>query len=256
MTTQPWEDFRAVRNRTLPAPHGWLSLTSLQWLPETPGKLDGLPGLFSTADGVATLTAEPSDGLVLVKGGVAVDGTVTAELTEDKSVNWLRSGSVLLELAMRGGSYAIRTRDSQAPALKGFTEVPTFDYDPGFALTADFHRFETVQEREISTANPRVPGSAAFIGEVNFVLAGQQHTLLAQANGAGLLLNFHDASNGVETAGWRYLSTEAPEAGGKVRLDFNYALNWPSGFSAFGTCPRPVPGNTLPVPVAAGEKQP
>ncbi len=261
MTAQSWEDFRAERNRSLPAPHGWLSLTSLQWLPGEPGPLVGLPGRWSAADGVARVSAAAADGLLLVRGGSAnqnqaVDGTIEARLAEDESLNWLRSGTVLLELAMRGGAYAIRTRDAQAPALQGFNGVPVFDYGSEFALTGQFHRFPEAQERDIATANPRVPGRASFIGEVVFELDGQPQTLLAQKNGSGLLLNFRDASNGSETAGWRFLSTEAPDADGKVLLDFNFSLNWPSGFSAFGTCPQPVPENTLPARIAAGEKLP
>ena len=109
MTAQSWEDFRAERNRSLPTPHGWLSLTSLQWLPGEPGPLDGLPGRWSAADGVARVSAAAADGLLLVRGGSAnqnqaVDGTIEARLAEDESLNWLRSGTVLLELAMRGGA--------------------------------------------------------------------------------------------------------------------------------------------------------
>lgn len=255
MTNLSWDAFRAKRNRVLPAPHGWLSLTSLQWLPSEPRELDGLPGLWSTADGVARVSAEGPDGLRLSHDGGPVNGTVEAQLAENESLNWFNHGTVLVELAMRGGAYAIRTRDSQAPTLQGFSRVPVFDYTPEFALIGEFRSFSTAQERDIATANPQVPGTASFIGELSFKLAGEQYTLLAQKNDDGLLLNFRDASNGFETADWRFLVTEAPDASGKVRLDFNYALNWPSGFSAYGTCPQPVPENTLPVRIAAGEKR-
>lgn len=254
MTAQSWEDFRAERNRSLPAPHGWLSLTSLQWLASNPGPLEGLPGLWSAAGDGAQVSAEPTDGLLLVDGDGIVDGTVRAELAENESLNWLRSGTVVIELALRGGHYAVRTRDSQAATLQSFSAVPVFDYDPEFAVVADFRPFAAPQERDIATANPRVPGTASMIGEVSFELSGEQHTLLAQGNNEGLLLNFHDASNGSETAPWRFVSTEAPDASGKVQLDFNYSLNWPSGFSAFGTCPRPVPENNIALRIAAGEK--
>jgi uncharacterized protein (DUF1684 family) len=40
-----------------------------------------------------------------------------------------------------------------------------------------------------------------------------------------------------------------------VVIDFNKAVNPPCAFSEFATCPLPVPGNTLPVAVRAGEKR-
>lgn len=254
MSLQQWEEFRAGRNRSLPAPHGWLSLTSLQWLPERPGSLNSLPGLWSAADGVAQLRAAAADGLLLVHGGTAVDGVVSAKLAENESLNWVRCGNVLVELALRGGAYAVRTRDSGAPTLTSFSAVPVYDYNPEYAVQAEFVPLETPQNQEISTANAQVPALAVIVGTVNFELAGQRHTLLAEQNGDGLLLNFHDASNGSETADWRFLSTGVPAADGTLQLDFNYALNWPSGFSAFGTCPQPVAENNLVIKVPAGEK--
>ncbi|NYE95840.1 hypothetical protein FHU41_002090 [Psychromicrobium silvestre] len=259
MSNQSWQSFREERNRTLPSPHGWLSLSSLQWLPEASGPLELVPGYWSADDGGAQLSAGPQDGLELVHGGQAVNGTINAELEENESLNWVRYGSILIELAKRGGRYAIRTRDSQAPRLTGFSAVPTFDYDPSFAVVGTFKPYPAPQTREISTANPRVPGHTDIVGEISFQLGGQGHTLLAERSGGGLLLNFYDSSNGQETAGWRFLSVAAPAENssaekGSVQLDFNYALNWPSGFSAYGTCPQPVPENRLDVPVKAGEK--
>lgn len=254
MANSSWQQFRDNRNHSLPSPHGWLSLTSLQWLPSEPATLDDVPGLWSVSDDVAKVSASSQDGLLLEASEEVLDGELTAKLAENESVNWLRFGSVLIELAKRGGSYAIRTRDSAAPTLTSFKEVPTFDYATEFVVDGQFVRYPEPQLREISTANPRVPGQAEFVGEISFELAGQPHTLLAQQNGDDLLVNFHDASNGEQTAGWRFLTVKTPDDSGTVRLDFNYALNWPSGFSAFGTCPRPLSENTVSVPVLAGEK--
>ncbi|AJT42154.1 DUF1684 domain-containing protein [Psychromicrobium lacuslunae] len=254
MANSSWQQFRDHRNQSLPSPHGWLSLTSLQWLPNEPGKLDGVPGLWSVSGELAKVSATAQDGLQVLSSEAPLDGELRAELAENESVNWLRFGTVLIELAKRGGSYAIRTRDSAAPTLNGFKGVPTFDYADEFIADGQFVRYPTPQLREIATANPRVPGQAEIVGEISFELAGQSHTLLAQQNGDDLLVNFHDTSNGEQTAGWRFLTVKAPDDAGAVQLDFNYALNWPSGFSAFGTCPRPLAENTLDVPVLAGEK--
>ncbi len=39
-------------------------------------------------------------------------------------------------------------------------------------------------------------------------------------------------------------------------MDFNRAVNYPSAFTAFGTCPMPAGSNILGTPVEAGEKTP
>lgn len=40
---QRWERFRSGRNSALASDHGWLTLTSLQWLP-APDSLERTPG--------------------------------------------------------------------------------------------------------------------------------------------------------------------------------------------------------------------
>ena len=37
-------------------------------------------------------------------------------------------------------------------------------------------------------------------------------------------------------------------------LDFNQATNPPCAFTAFATCPLPLPGNVVPVRIEAGER--
>jgi len=88
-----WLRFRDNRNTALATSHGWLTLTSLQWLPDTPTALDGVPGLWWTDGITAWLRATEEDGLRAMadggagaadtdggrQGGVVV-GTVSARL--------------------------------------------------------------------------------------------------------------------------------------------------------------------------------
>ena len=86
MTTVPaakverWQRFRDNRNQALAARHGWLTLTSFQWLEDSPAAVELAPGLWSTDGTTASLTAVPGDGLSLVETGEAVSGTITAAL--------------------------------------------------------------------------------------------------------------------------------------------------------------------------------
>lgn len=128
-----WQQWHSARERALATPHGWLSLTSFHWLPHLPSALSPLPGSFSVDDGHAILTAGVDDGYALLgdEDGlrVPVDGRIRAQVAEAKSLEWLSLGQVIVELALRGGRYCIRTRDPQARTRLAFTGVRAFDVD-------------------------------------------------------------------------------------------------------------------------------
>ena len=255
--TQRWERFRSGRDTSLADAHGWLTLTSFHWLPTTASVLPGIPGLWSSDGTAASLTAAAEDHLTLVESGEPVNGTVTALLVDEESLLWVSYGSVVVELGMRANRYMIRTRDALSPTFTHFAGVPVFDYNPNLVVTGAFTRFAAPRAEAIATANPEVPGSAEFVGEVSFELAGTQYRLDAEAGALGsLVITFHDASNNISTAPWRKIELSRPRPDGSVVLDFNRAINYPSAFSDFGTCPQPVANNTLAVAIEAGERDP
>ncbi|NKX54797.1 DUF1684 domain-containing protein [Arthrobacter mobilis] len=257
-----WQRFRANRDNALAAEHGWLTLTSLQWLPAEPCALELVPGLWSadgttSAGGSATLSAAAEDGLVFVDSGEPAAGTFSVALADEESLNWVRYGSTVVELAVRGDRYAIRTRDNASPVLTGFDGVPVFAYNSDLALTGRFEAYDQPRQVAIGTSNPLVGGTAAAVGTVTFELDGRSHSLVAEPEKLGSLrLTFHDRTNGSSTAGWRQVVTNRPAADGTVTIDFNRAINFPSAFTDFGTCPRPVEGNIIDAAVEAGEKRP
>ena len=255
--TQRWERFRTGRNTSLADPHGWLTLTSFQWIPAIPSPLQGIPGLWSFEGTTASLTAAPADHLTLVESGAPVVGTITADLSDEESLLWVASGSVVVELGMRANRYMIRTRDSQAPMLAAFTAVPVFEYNPALAVTGHFSPYDGPRTETIKTANPEVAGLATLVGEVSFDVDGTSYRLAAEAGALGsLLLTFSDATNGNSTSQWRKVELTRPRPDGTVVVDFNRSINYPSAFSDFGTCPTPPVGNILPVSIEAGERDP
>lgn len=254
-----WHDWHTVREQVLAVPHGWLSVTSFHWLPDEPTQLDGLPGRFSVADGHAVLKATADDGYRVraEDEDIPVDGTVRAEVAEAKSLEWLVLGDVVVELALRGGRCAIRTRDPQAPALRQFQGVPAFELDQNWILDGRFEPFPQPRTIQVQTARDDLVQSVTGVGTVTLDIAGTTVTLVATAGAAGTLnIAFHDGTNGAGTAPWRSVGTTAPDADGRVRVDFNRAVNFPFAFSDYGTCPAPPEGNSLPVPVTAGEQAP
>lgn len=274
-----WLRFRDNRNAALATSHGWLTLTSLQWLPDAPSALDGVPGLWWTDGTTAWLRATEGDGLRAAtsdddggagtadtdggrQGGVVV-GTMSVRLNDEESLEWVTFGGpdgtqVLVELAVRGGRYAIRTRDDASPVFTGFQGVPVFDYRPELVVTARFEPYPEPRDVPIATANPHVKGVHRSVGEVVFTLPSSdtEHRLQAEEEKLGALtITFHDASNGDTTDEWRKVSTARPRPDGTVVIDFNRAINYPSAFTDFGTCPSPVPGNVILSAVEAGERK-
>ena len=259
-----WERFREGRNSALATGHGWLTLTSFQWLAEEPSEVELAPGLWSTDGTTAFLTASAADGLTLVASGDKVDGTISAVLEDEESLMWVQYGGadgkqVVVELAMRADKYAIRTRDDASPVLTEFTGVPTYDYNPDWVVTGRFEPYEEPQDVPIGTANPLVDGVHRSVGEVVFHVPGIGHgiRLHAEAEKLGALnVTFHDETNGDTTDEWRKVFIPRPRPDGSVVIDFNRAINYPSAFTPYGTCPMPVRGNSIDVRVEAGEKVP
>lgn len=259
-----WQRFRANRNKALAAPHGWLTLTSFQWLEDSPAAVDLVPGLWSTDGTTASLTATASDGLTLVESGETVDGTISAVLADEESLMWVQFGGpdgtrVVVELAMRAGRYAVRTRDAESPVFTGFDGVPTYPYNPDWEVVGRFEPYPAPMDVPIGTANPLVDGVHRSVGEVVFSLPGSRHGVRLQAEEeklGALTVTFHDETNGDTTDDWRKLSLPRPRPDGSVVLDFNRTINYPSAFTPYGTCPMPVKNNSLDVRVEAGEKQP
>lgn len=263
-----WQRFRNSRNTALASEYGWLTLTSFQWLEDRPAEVEHVPGLWSTDGTTAFLTAAAAEGLTLVETGEPVDGTISAALANEESLLWVQYGGadgrrVVVELARRADKYAVRTRDSESPVFTGFDGVPTFDYRPDLVVEATFHPYPEPVDVPIGTANPLVDGVHRSVGELVFRLPGKDHEFHLQAEEeklGALTVTFHDETNGESTDEWRKVSTARPrvdpQGNRTVVLDFNRAINYPSAFTPYGTCPMPVKNNSLDYRIEAGEKEP
>lgn len=249
-----WAWWHAEREERLRQPHGWLSLTGLHWLSAEPCEFPGVPGRWRTRDGRAEVTAAAADGLVV--HGRVLNGTDGVRVPDDKAVTFAEFGDVAIEVIMRSGRYGIRLRDPHSPLRKGFTGVPTFPLDANWVIDAHLDRYPQPRDVSVDTAQPGLTGVESAVGELRFTAGGAEHSLVAFAADDGVSVLFSDATSGTSTAPWRALWAEAAPEQDTVRLDFNRAVNLPSAFSEFGTCPKPPAGNELSVAVEAGEKTP
>lgn len=254
-----WSRWHAARELDLREAHGWLSMTGFHWLQAAPTAVEGLPGRWSYRSGDAVLEAAAADGLTLVTESdspTPVDGTITASVAEAGSLRWISRGDVIVELVLRGGRYAIRLRDPAAPELAAIDGVPAFPVEPDWIRPGQFTAAEP-RRVTVDTARDDLRQQVTVVGTVEVEIGGDTYPLVATAGQQGRLnLSFTDPTNGLSSARWRVVSTSIPTETGSLVVDFNRTVNLPFSFTEFGTCPAPVVGNHIPVPVTAGEQAP
>lgn len=236
--TRPSDDvaahdaWRADRRTSVTGPTGNLALVETRWLPaETPDSIDAAAAVIAAG--------QPS--------GV----TVTALRRSH-----LESGA---------DEVGIRRWDADAPAIRAFDDIPTFEYDPSWVLTA---RFTPVSgSRTVPFEHIRDNGGSRALvvpGDITFTHDGTDYAMSAFDDGGTLLLVFGDATNGRddETGTYgagRFLFVQRTDGGdfgtaGDVVLDFNRAFVPPCGFSVQYNCPMPPAQNRFADAVLAGER--
>ncbi len=157
-----------------------------------------------------------------------------------------------------------------------FRALAYFPYDPAFCVTATLAP-ETAEDEVLAPSSGPHAMPLRRAGRVSFSLAGVAITLAVywiDVYGGGLFLPFRDATSGGETYGaGRYLhdtvkgsdllrpddsasavSTASGYAGGRIKLDFNYAYNPSCAYDARWVCPLTPPENRLTVAIRAGER--
>lgn len=258
-----WQEWHAQRERDLARPHDWLSISAFHWVTATsarPEALADVPGRWAVDDGALTVQVDAGAGLHLLgEDGrpqeVPASGISAVTVPESGSVRFAQVNEVVVEVIRRGGHYALRLRDPHARTRTEFPGVPIYDYDSAYVLPVTITAYDEPRPVQVGTAAPGLIQSANTVGEVRFEIDGVAHTLTATGRDQSWHVSFSDASAGVETSQWRAVPVQVTAPGTGV-IDFNRAANFPYAFTDFGTCPRPVAGNHLPVAVRAGEKAP
>lgn len=261
------EAWRQERLANLTQPDSWLSLVGLVWLDEgehaigsAPGHAVPLPasapadlGMLRLQD--ATVTLQLADGQSVSVNGEAFGG---GELAPDTSgaATVVEVGTVNFHVIERQGRYGVRIKDSQAETLTDFQGLDYYDASLRWRVVARVLPYDPPKMIPV----PNVLGTPVDTespAALEFYLEGTIHRLDALPGGddGSFFLVFGDRTNAATTyGGGRFLYTEAPDADGKVLVDFNRAYNPPCVFTPYATCPLPPQQNKLPVLIEAGEK--
>ncbi|PPF86453.1 hypothetical protein C5E07_00460 [Pseudoclavibacter sp. RFBJ3] len=257
--TRDWEAWHVEHEKRRTDGHGFLAVTSLNFLSEQPQAIDGIPGSWSLEDGQAIV--DLADGETLEADGLLLQGPRLHRfpcIAERDGVT-ARAGRVLIEIAKRGGFTIVRPRDPDYDYLAAYSGTPTYLPNPRWRAQGTFEAFDEPRDVTVGAAVEGLEHVYSSPGKVTFELRGEQFSLTAfNGHEAGsLLVLFTDATSGLTTyAANRALSVSAPDAEGRVTVDFNRAVNLPCAYTVFATCPLPPAENRLPVGIEAGEKTP
>ncbi|MET8539507.1 DUF1684 domain-containing protein [Kitasatospora sp. NPDC004799] len=248
-----WSDGRAA---TVSAPHGQLALTGTHWLEPEPAEIPGLPGRWwADAEGVR-VRAAASDGITVHGAGAPVEGEVLLRPDTDPAADTATLGALLLVPIEREGEPALRVFDPAAPRRAAFAGISAYPYAPEWAVSAVFTPFEDGDARSVVV--PNADGRErplAVSGQIAFTVAGEHRTLTVSRSGRRLSGVIADATSGIDTYRFRFITLPEPDAEGRTVLDLNRAYLPPCAFSDHFICPFPPPGNRLDFAVEAGEKQ-
>lgn len=264
---QAW---RQKLDDALRQPDGWLSLIGLHWLQDGDNSVgsaadatvsiqsEGIPehlGTITLRDGRLTLTVTADVPVTI--NGERVTQAVLQQGTETDEPTFVRAGTVMFFVLERETGFAVRVSDSSSPAIQAFTGRAWYPLDPAWRFRVPFMRAEAVQAMQVETSAD-FQMTMESLGHVEFIVDGQQHTLIAFEGDTpdSLWFIFRDTTNGRETYGaGKFLKVSLGEDG-MVDLDFNRAYHPPCAFTDYATCPLSPPENHLPFPVTAGERNP
>ncbi|MBM9508217.1 DUF1684 domain-containing protein [Actinacidiphila acididurans] len=254
---QEWQAWHARHETVRADPHGFLAITGLHWLTAIPTRFDDAPGAWSsTAQGVVV---ELSEDERLVLDGQALHGRHEFGVIEERGGLFPVAGDAVIEVAKRGGHDILRPRHPENELLAAYTGTPAYAPDPRWARSGRYVPFDQPRPTTVGSVVEGLQHVYEAPGAVEFDLDGTTHRLTA-FNGrspGSLFVLLTDGTSGVTTyAANRSVAVDAPDAEGRVMVDFNRATNLPCAYTELATCPLPPAENRLTVAIEAGEKSP
>jgi uncharacterized protein (DUF1684 family) len=254
---QDWEAWHAGIERARADRHGFLAITGLSWLTTEPQPVPGAPGVWRTGEDGVVVDLGPGEE-VEVDGRPVTGRHAFGRIPERGGVT-VGAGDGVIEIARRGGADLVRPRHPNSRVLRAYRGTPTFAADPRWVVPGRYVPFDEPRPTTVGAVVEGLQHVYDALGTIAFELGAQQLSLTAfgGATPGSLFILFTDVTSGVTTyPANRSLQVAAPDAEGRVVLDFNRATNLPCAYTDFATCPLPPAENRLPVAVEAGEKKP
>jgi uncharacterized protein len=255
--TADWHEWHKKHEDRLAAPDGFLAITSINWLTETPARFPDAPGEWAADASGITVDLAPGEELTL--DGARITGRHHFGQIPERGGLFPEDADGVYEVAKRGGNDILRPRHPGSALRAGFRGTPAYAPDSRWVIQGRYRPFAEPRDVTVGSVVEGLQHVYAAPGAVEFEVDGQPLALTAFNGSApgSLHILFTDATSGVTTyPANRSLQVPAPGADGTVILDFNRATNLPCAYTTFATCPLPPAENRLPVAVEAGEQIP
>lgn len=258
-------EWRKKRHDRLASEDGWMTLVGLEWLQNGENRIGqgagneihiaGGPDYWGTiyleADGLKFVRAETQS--VTVDGAFADEVMMVADTEGQPTL--VKSGTVSFHPIFRE-SYALRIKDSQAPARVQFRGVDNYQIQKDWRISGRLIPAEAGAMIEIGNVLGQLYPSPVM-GQFEFERDGETYRLVAlgDEDSESLWFIFADRTNSHGTYGaGRFLYSDGTPEDGQLIVDFNKAYNPPCAFNDYSTCPLPPQENRLNLLVTAGEK--
>jgi uncharacterized protein len=270
--------WRTEHAADLQKPAGWLSLTGLDWFKTGDNSFGSAPdnSIHLSANSPAHLgilrlqgnTVEllpPAGGFpdgFLIAGAPAKSQLILVEPDSDRNAPHLTIGTLNMYVIRRADRFALRVKDSKAPALVNFRGLNWYSADFRYRVVAKWIPYSPAKSVTLDTLagtkyDQPVPGAAEF------TLLGKTYRLepvLEDPAAPQLFFILKDTTSSSTTYhACRFLYTVLPDHGldkpGSLVLDFNRLENPPCAYTPYSTCPLPPTGNRLAIALPVGEKR-
>src|SRR6185437_14975678 len=208
-----WEHWHKQHEDRLAAPDGFLAITSINWLTETPTRFADAPGAWAADDSGVSVVLD--DGETLELDGAVLRGRHHFGRIPERGGRFRRDASAVYEVARRGGNDILRPRHPDNRLRAEFHGTPAYAPDPRWAVRGRYRPFEAPRDTTVGSVVEGLQHVYAVPGVVEFEVDGQPLALSA-FNGTApgsLHILFTDATSGVTTyPANRSLHVAAPDA--------------------------------------------
>src|SRR4051812_19888285 len=170
MAIDEWAQWHAAHEEQLAAPHGFLAITSLNFLSETPQRFPDAPGEWST--GPAGVIVDLADGESLTVRGDVLTGHIELGVIGERDGINVGAGDAVIEVAKRGGFDIIRPRHPAHSPRPRFHGPPAHEPAEKWVLTGRFVPFDAPRAVTVGAAVEGLEHIYESPGRVEFEALG------------------------------------------------------------------------------------
>ena len=172
-----WSAWHKQHEARLAAPDGFLAITSINWLTETPTRFPDAPGEWAADDSGITVDLAPGEELTL--DGTRIAGQHHFGQVPERGGLFPQDAAGVYEVAKRGGNDILRPRHPDTPLRAGFRGTPAYAPDPLWVIRGRYRPFDEPRNVTVGSVVEGLQHVYAAPGVVEFEVDGQPLALTA-----------------------------------------------------------------------------